>query len=161
MLGLSTKRRTFAFPLAVLLAAALAVGTVGAEPASADPLRGRLLSLVNRVRASHGAGHVRLSDRLSEDAKRHTRAMIRQDRLFHTRDLRRVLEPYRWRTAGEVVGCAGTLRRLVRSWLRSPSHRSVLLGRSYRRIGIGVVATREGSLCGPGVRVWATAILYG
>lgn len=161
MLGLSTKRRIATFPLAVLLSAMLAGGTVGAGSASADTLRARLLSLVNRVRASHGVDAVRISDRLSEDARQHTRVMVRQDRLFHTRDLERVLEPYRWRTAGEVVGCAGTLRRLVRYWLRSPGHRDVLLGGSFRRIGIGVLATRGGSLCGSGVRVWATAILYG
>lgn len=160
MLGPSTERR-IAFPLAVLLAGALVLGAPRTPRAEAATLRTRLLLLINRARANHGVPALRLSERLSEDAERHTRAMIRRDRLFHTEDLASVLRPYRWRVSGEVVGCARRLSRLVRMWLSSPDHRSILLDPRLRRVGLGPVASREGRSCGPGLRVWATAILYG
>lgn len=160
MLGRSTKRRV-AFPLAVLLAGALVLGAPRPSRAGASTLRTRLLLLINAARERSGVAPLRLAERLSDDAERHTRAMIRRDRLFHTEDLASVLRPYRWRVSGEVVGCALRLHGLVRAWLGSPEHRSILLDPRFRRVGLGPVASREGRSCGPGLRVWATAILYG
>jgi uncharacterized protein YkwD len=49
---------------------------------------------------------------------------------------------YRGRFAGEVLawgqGRDASPRAAVRSWLHSPPHRRVLLGRSYRDVGVGV-----------------------
>ena len=49
------------------------------------------------------------------------------------------------RYAGETLG-RGTMspRRLVTMWMRSPAHRSVLLSRKSRRIGVGVAPDRYG-----------------
>ena len=160
MLGPFTERRV-TFPLAVLLAGALVLGAPWPPRAGAATLRARLLVLINAARERNGVAPLRLSERLSDDAERHTRAMIRRDRLFHTEDLASVLRPYRWRVSGEVVGCALRLHRLVRAWLSSPEHRSILLDPRLRRVGLGPIASREGRSCGPGLRVWATAILYG
>lgn len=150
-----------AFPVVVLLVGVLQLGGPWAGRAEAATLRTRLLLLINRARESHGVRPLRLSEPLSDDAQRHTRAMIRRDRLFHTEDLSSVLRPYRWRVSGEILGCARWLQGLVRAWLSSGEHRSILLDPRFRRVGLGPIATREGRSCGPGLRVWATAIFYG
>jgi uncharacterized protein YkwD len=42
----------------------------------------------------------------------------------------------------ETVGKGTTLRAIVRGFLRSPTHRKILLGRSYHRVGVGVATGR-------------------
>lgn len=44
--------------------------------------------------------------------------------------------PGRW---GEVLGSAGEVEALWQAWLKSPTHRSVLLAKGWTRFGLGVV----------------------
>ena len=64
---------------------------------------------------------------------------------------------YRGRAAGEVLawgeGRLATPRAAVRSWLHSPLHRRVLLGRDYRDVGVGIAI---GSPFGGAMRSSAT-----
>lgn len=141
-----------------VLAACLALGA--APSAQAGPLRTRLLALINHVREDHGLRALRLNVRLSEDAQRHTRRMIRRGEVYDPPNLEQLLEPYRWDTAGAATGCDRSLRAIVRGWLGSSVHRGILLHPGLRRAGIGVIRVDGRSACGRD-RVWATAILYG
>jgi uncharacterized protein YkwD len=129
------------------------------ESASAS-LRGKMLHSINRKRAAHDVHRLRLNRRLSRKATHHTRTMIRRNRLYHTRNLERVVRRYNSRSWGENVGCARNQSRLMRKFIRSAAHRSNLLARSYRRVGLGVVSAKRRNRCGRG-SVWATQIFYG
>ncbi len=142
------------------LTTCLALGVAEAPVAQAGPLRTKLLGIINRIRENQDLRALRLNVHLSEDAKGHTRRMIRRGKLFDPPHPEELLDPYDWTVAGSVVGCDATLRALVRAWLASDLHRSVLLGPRFRRAGIGVIRVDGASFCGPD-RVFATLILYG
>jgi uncharacterized protein YkwD len=149
--------------IAVLaLAATLALGAVGAPPARAGGGdRGTLLELVNETRARHDLRPLRLNRALSRDAKKHTRKMVRQDRIFDPPNLEEILSPYPYDDLGAAaVGCDTTVRRLHRSFLRSDVHRGILLDPRLRRVGIGLLRTDGANHCGRG-SFWVTEIFYG
>ena len=80
--------------------------------------------------------------------------MARRHRLFHTSNMDRVLRHWHVRTWGENVGeTPTTLRALQRAFMRSPLHRSNLLNRRFRHVGIGVVRA--------GGKLWVTLDFYG
>ncbi len=154
----SVRRR--AVSLAVV--AMIALGLLLAPPASAGQgYRSTMLHLVNDARARHDLRAVKLRVSLSRRASRHTRLMIRRDRVFDPPNLQQILAPYEWTHVGAaVVGCRGTLRGLHRALMNSTVHRGILLNPDVRRIGIGVVRSRERTVCGRNA-FWATEILYG
>ncbi len=148
--------------LALLLSLTLLVGPLGTSAATAKTtLRSKLLAMINDARADHGLRRLKLNVDLSVDARRHTRRMIDQDRLFHSATLPDALRPYHWTAWGENVGCAGTLYRLHRAFMRSPDHRSNILNPDFRRIGLGVLKAASNTICGNKRSVWATEIFYG
>jgi uncharacterized protein YkwD len=148
--------------LAVSLTAALTIGFVaGAPSAGARSPESKLLRLVNGVRTRHGLHTLRMNARLSEDAERHTRRMIRQGQLFDPPNLAQLLRPYDWKRVGaSVSGCNGTLKGLVRAWMAHGQHRDILLLPGLRRAGVGVVFEGGKSACGHD-QFWATGIVYG
>jgi uncharacterized protein YkwD len=105
---------------------------------------------INRERATRGLRRVHADRRLSRMAARYARAMVRQQFFSHTSPggatmaerLRATGYGGRRWTAGEALawgsGSRATPRRIVYAWMHSPPHRAVLLGRSYRDVGIGV-----------------------
>ena len=105
-----------------------------------------LVRTINTERARRGLRVLRPSRRLSRAADRHTGDMLRRGELDHSsRDgtpfalrLRAVVS---WTRLGEVLAWtphqATGPQTVVRMWLNSPSHRQQLLGRSYRRVGVG------------------------
>jgi uncharacterized protein YkwD len=131
-------------------------------PAAASGPETRLLSMLNHVRQRHDLRPLRVNTRLSEDAERHTRTMIRQDRLFDPRNLAKILRPYGdWKHIGaSIEACAGTLYELVRRWMGHDSHRAIILLPGLRRAGVGVVLADGKSMCGRD-QLWASAMLYG
>ncbi|MGZ5351492.1 MAG: CAP domain-containing protein [Actinomycetota bacterium] len=155
----ATRRR-----LTVVIAAALALafGTIQAPDARAGSgHRGEVLRLINEARARHDLRAVRLDRSLSREATKHSRDMLRQDRLFDPPNLRDILAPYPWNAVGAAaVGCADSLRALHRAFLGSDVHRSILLHRRVRWVGIGVVRASSENSCGRD-SFWATEIFYG
>ncbi|MBI3648756.1 MAG: CAP domain-containing protein [Actinobacteria bacterium] len=140
----------------VLVAGLLAVTLLAAGPASlarASTYRDRMFKMINRVRVRHGLRELRLNFDLSRYAHKHSRKMAEEDRLFHTRNLRRKLRSYRWTVAGENLGAAGSLKRIRKLWMKSADHRANLLLPDYRRVGVGVVRYKGW--------FWVTAIFYG
>ena len=109
--------------------------------------------LLNKQRESRGRHKLRLNARLSTAARRHTIDMVRRNYFSHTsRSGASVVDRLtrsgymrgarRW-TVGENLawgsGSRSTPRQIVAAWMRSPGHRSNILQRRFREIGIGVV----------------------
>jgi uncharacterized protein YkwD len=147
--------------IAVLaLAASLLLGSAPPAEAGAGS-RATLLELINETRAQHDLRTLRLNRSLSRHAERHSRRMVRQDRIFDPPDLEEILGPYPYDDVGAAaVGCETTLRRLHRSLMRSDVHRGILLHPQLRRVGIGVLRVDEANRCGRG-SYWTTEIFYG
>ncbi len=146
--------------VAAVVAGALAIGPL-AQPASAQEFRGTVLRLVNAARAHHGLRPLALNRSLSQEARAHSRTMLRRNRIFDPPDLERLLAPYPVDHLGAAaVGCEDTLRALQRAFLRSDAHRRILLHPQLRRVGIGVVRADGPNLCGGG-SFWVTEVFYG
>jgi uncharacterized protein YkwD len=110
---------------------------------------------VNAIRRSHGLRRISFSVRLRKVARRHSRDMLRLDSLTHyasdgTSLSARLSRAGRRRHYAEVIawtprGGPVDARTVVRLWMRSPSHRAVLLNGSLRRIGVGRVSGSMGA----------------
>jgi uncharacterized protein YkwD len=175
MSTLAIRRRAVACPVAITILLAL-----GSAPAPASTARcagaaaapGSLSGIarqravvceINRVRGRRGLPPVSVDARLTRTAGRFAHAMVSRGFFSHvgpggaTLQERLQAAGYRGRSAGEVLawgqGRYATPRAAVRSWLHSPPHRRVLLGRDYRDVGVGVAL---GSPFGGGVHGSAT-----
>ncbi len=148
--------------IAVLTLIIMLLGLWTAPPANAGTgYRARLLRLVNASRERHDLRKLRIDRSLSRDAMRHTRRMVRRDVVYDPRNLAKMLEDEPWERAGaSVVGCADTLHRLHRAWMKHGPHRDILLSPKLRRIGIGVVQVDGQNACGRRW-FWATELFYG
>lgn len=112
-----------------------------------------MFELVNGSRHAHGVRALRLNDRLSSYAWRHSVRMAQENTIFHASNVWGEVSRYGAATWGENVGMAGTLPHLERLFMRSPSHRANILASRFRRIGVGVVRARG--------RAWVTLDFYG
>jgi uncharacterized protein YkwD len=112
----------------------------------------RIFDMINATRSARGVGTVSLSDRLSRMARRHSRRMASERRLFHHSCLSCRFPSGTWKLLGENVGTARTLRRVHRMMLKSAGHRSILLNGTFERVGVGVVKK--------GRSYWVTEIFY-
>jgi uncharacterized protein YkwD len=151
----------------IVLLAVVAIGWILPTHAEARPAEGsrtrliertkvrtRLLELTNAARDRRGLRPLKLSLDVSSYATKHSARMASQGRLFHSTStqIKKALRGTKWRSWGENVGTAPTLKRLQRAWMRSDGHRANILRRAFDRVGIGVV--RSGRF------VWATVVLY-
>ncbi|HEX2233618.1 MAG TPA: CAP domain-containing protein [Thermoleophilaceae bacterium] len=109
--------------------------------AAADPMVGK----INRARRRHGLRPLRASGSLTRSSQRFGRYLMRTDRFGHDSH---IWASGRFRLKGEVLAFHGGWRArrsaTIRGWMRSPSHRSVLLSRRYRAIGAAPVRGRFG-----------------
>lgn len=104
-----------------------------------------VLRSVNRVRARHGLPRLRASRRISFIATVHAVDMARHRFLSHSSSNgtpfnTRIRLVENARTVGETLAAMRgrtTGRRIVRAWMRSPSHRAQVLNPRYRRVGVG------------------------
>ena len=159
--GRITARAALIAVLATLAFSLSAVDTPAKAMSSEAGYRAKLLRMLNRTRERHDLRPLDLQLRLSRDAKKHTRSMIRDDRIFDPPDLDRILAPYDWDDLGaSAVGCAISLRALHRAWLRSEAHRAILLHPKLRKVGIAVILNGERNSCGRD-SFWASELFYG
>ncbi len=118
-----------------------------AVPASAGAstsLARQVVRGINAQRHAHGLAPLRLASPLGRVAGSHSRFMARVGHLQHesadgTSATTRIRRAMRVRRAGEAIAFASDARAIVRSWMASPPHRRLLLSRSYRVVGVGVV----------------------
>ena len=132
-------------PAAAPLRASAAVCAGGRTVAAR---RARVACLVDRARGSAGLRGFRGHPALARAAGRHARDMVRARFFGHQRaggpSLRRRAKRAGWRGGrlAEAIayGCgrSASPAAIVRSWLRSPPHRAILLSSSMSRVGIGV-----------------------
>lgn len=145
---------------AVVCALALpAVRPSSADAASIrlDRAERKVIRLVNHIRARHGLRRLAVSRGLATAATVHSGDMLRRDFFGHassdgTPMSTRVHRYTRARWLGEnlaiVTRRGSTAQRVVLMWMRSPSHRQVLLSRRSRRIGVGKRTGRVGQMAG-------------
>jgi uncharacterized protein YkwD len=116
-------------------------------PAAADaaPVSARVDRAHDAVRARHGLESLRSDPRLARSARRYARWMVRHQAFTHgdfARRARRLMRRLRLRSVAENLAWAAgqrpPVRRTMRGWMASPSHRANILGR-FGRIGVGVV----------------------
>ena len=103
--------------------------------------------MVNGSRAAHGVRPLKLSEKISRRAHRHSMRMARSRTLSHS------CVSCHYRRAAENVGMGRSVKRVHQMLMSSSSHRSNILGGSFGRVGIGVVKR--------GGRVWVTQIFVG
>jgi len=122
-----------------------------------------LIGAVNDVRGAHGLRALQVDPTLVRAARDYSATLIRRDVLTHGSLGQRLA---RYGARGPLFGenlAWGTGRRaaaryIVRSWLASPTHRSVLLRPGWTRIGIGA---RTGTFLGHGGATVVTADFSG
>jgi len=149
-----TTRRGIAVA-AITIAVALFLGLVASPASAATDLEREMLRLTNRDRASHDVHRLRLNNSISRKAHKHSAAMARDGRIFHTGDPAGFyLRGVRWTKWGENVGLTGSdLGRLQDAFMDSPVHRSNVLDRRFHKVAVGVVR-RDGT-------AWVTLFFYG
>ena len=132
---------------AILVALAFSAGA-GAKGMTATEVS--LLRAMNEARAAYGVPLLRYDRGLQRAARAHSRDMLRRGYFAHGR-LERRAEVFRLRgpLIGENLawGAGGVLdaRAIVDAWLASPTHRSNLLRRGFRRVGVAALVGRFGT----------------
>jgi uncharacterized protein YkwD len=132
-----------------IAATILACGTALAVPAGVGAdgtqLPQRMLAAVNEVRAQHGLPPYRGSDTLHRSARRYARWMIRADYFGH---VDRIRASSRYSQLGENLawhsGSRPRVGHTVRAWMRSPTHRALILHPGFRWLGAGAARGRIG-----------------
>lgn len=122
---------------------------VATGTASLAKAREAVLCLVNRERSSRGLGGMRASSQLAGAATAHSGDMVASRYFSHTSlDGEQVGQRvsrtgYPWKAVAETLGYGASQRstpfRLVATMMGSAGHRSILLDRRYRELGVGLV----------------------
>jgi uncharacterized protein YkwD len=123
--------------------------------------RKSMLCFTNYARKKSGLKPYRLHKKLNFASTRKARDILRCNDFSHQAcgrpfDFWIKRSGYRGCAVGENIawgsGPLGSSRRIFRAWMNSPGHRSAILSRNFRHIGIGL---KPGRLSGtPGVRAW-------
>jgi uncharacterized protein YkwD len=151
-----------ALAAAVLLAWALAAaapatvvaagGTSSPRAAGVPRLITATLSAINDIRRSHGLAELRLNRALSSTALGHSASMARHGYFSHdshdgSEFWTRIKSSYPpragflWRVGENMAWASPALsaQQTIDMWLKSPTHRTNLLGAAWREVGIGAV----------------------
>lgn len=108
-----------------------------------------VLRQINRKRTARGLRALRMSPCVDAFAESRSRRLAVYDQLVHYNGLRRVFTSCGGSMVGEVIarGRGFTLATvLVRAWMRSPSHRDVILKGRFRHAGVGAWRDRDGTV---------------
>jgi uncharacterized protein YkwD len=113
---------------------------------SAAAWRADMLRQINRVRARHGVGALRIDARLNRAAQSHSDDMARRDFFDHrSPEGVRMTERadrtgYHWRRLIEnIAGGYPNIAATIQGWMESPDHRAGLLDNRVRDAGFGYV----------------------
>ena len=139
----------------VTAAAVLVLLTLSSAPALAfdhEANESTMLKLINHARTSRGLHALSSFDALHDAALSHSADMIKRDYFGHSslggagvsaRARRAGYSVSGWSqwTVGEVIawGCGtrGTSQAVFKAWMHSSSHRSIILGKRWRDVGVG------------------------
>jgi uncharacterized protein YkwD len=135
--------------LVLLLAAMLVtVPVLGSRAEALTDDESSFATMMNDARSDHSVRRLRVTERLSKLARRHSKRMAERGELYHS-NLRRMFRGFNYRMVGENVGYGGSLGQLLEAFMDSPPHAQNLLGR-WRRTGVG--------MAWKGDRVWVTQL---
>jgi uncharacterized protein YkwD len=124
--------------------------------------RSATICLINAARAKHGLSRLGSADSLTRAAAAHSRDMAARDFFSHdspggsTPKDRIAGAGYldgasSWAIGETIAWGSGGLASpssIVRSWLRSPGHRAILLDERYDDVGIGIALGAPGGASG-------------
>jgi uncharacterized protein YkwD len=138
----------------VVMLAAVTLPVVAPSPARASVATNEqvLLRLINSARAHRGLARLTTRSSLRSAARAHSSEMVRRDYFSHSSAsgatfATRILSfgysragCSSWSVSEAIgwgVGMRGTPQAVLRAWLASPLHRSVILGARWRDVGVG------------------------
>lgn len=131
--------------LALIAASATIAGARRPAPYGGERVERGILHDVNRFRARYGLPPVRYDRGLALAAGSHSRDMVHNHYFAHGAWVGRVRRSaHHAGEIGEVLALRSYAPRghwaaqLVSQWIHSPDHRAILLGRGFRRIGVGL-----------------------
>lgn len=118
---------------------------------AADEIEGPLLARINRTRRAHDLRPLRLAKGLVRAAEDHARSMARNGYFSHsspdgTSVESRIRRYYPASAVGEtLLWHAGDLgaAQALEIWLGSPGHRAILLGPSFRDVGLAGIRVAD------------------
>ena len=169
---MSGERSRLARPSLVLAAFVMALAAMTAGPAAhpapvsagtASNMESRILGWINNARDNRGLKPLRVTDKLRNLAGDRAAQLARSGDLqhpdclsclFNSRDIS-------WDHCGEVIAMTtydwgyDAARSIFESWRGSKSHWDLLMGRGFRRIGLGVAYRSQGA------STWAAGVLAG
>jgi uncharacterized protein YkwD len=138
--------------LAVTAVVVCAIAAVPAPAEAAGPST-TLMRKINAFRGAHGRPPLRISGSLSQTARSYSQSMMRRDYFGHDRSIHASRRLFRG--VGEALefhdGHHARATLVLRHWARSPSHRALLLSRSFRWVGAGWTA---GTFQGHDATIW-------
>jgi uncharacterized protein YkwD len=105
-----------------------------------------IIRAINHQRARYGLRGLSGSTRLARAADQHSWEMLARDSFSHGNFVQRVRHYASFHALGETIAMTSrcSAGRIVSMWMHSPPHRTVLLSRTYRRVGIGRRTGRMG-----------------
>lgn len=146
------RRLKTAFATASVALTLLVLGAVPAAAFDRQSTERAMLRLINQARTSRGLNAVRSYDALRRAARAHSTDMLRRDYFAHS-SLSGLTAGARARRAGygvsgwsqwsvgEVIawggGSLGSPQVVFKAWMGSSGHRSIILGKRWRDVGVG------------------------
>lgn len=122
--------------LTLLVPLLLLAGDPAPARASDPGAERRLVALLNDERAERGLHPLRVAGDLRDVARRHSRRMADEGRLYHNPDYRS--EVGGWQRIGENVGTAASAAAAHAAFMGSGGHRENLLAHGFTEVGVGV-----------------------
>ena len=126
--------------------------------AAASRAESAIVRLLNNERARYGLPGLRLSSALTRSAEQHSWDCLRHDWISHissdgTAPGRRIARVTAARASGETMawsqrGAGSGARSIVRMWMGSAAHRSIVLSPKFRRVGVGRIRGKLGASAG-------------
>lgn len=140
-----TPRTALTAVTAVILALAVSLVPALAQAQSKVKYQNQARAVTNNNRDNHDLTELRKGDCVQMFARRQARRMANQDRMFH-QDLAVVLKACGLTSVGENVAAGyATGREAVRAWMDSPLHRANILEPGFRKLGMAVRRSADGT----------------
>ena len=125
-----------------------AVGEAATKASGQAGSEQRVLVLLNLIRADHNLPPFAASNELRDAARAHSTDMLEHGYFGHdgpnetwaVRIARYLKSPLTSENIAWGQGSYGTPQGIVGQWMRSPSHRAVILTAGLRRVGLGLAS---------------------
>jgi hypothetical protein len=103
----------------------------------------RLARKINKARANHSIGAVKLDRHLSKVSRAHTRNMIERGSIFHTAPSVLAKRVTNWTVLAENVGrTTGNARLVFRRMMKSAAHKANILDGTFNHVGVATKRTK-------------------